>query len=415
MMMSSESNVVLIDDEIAMRESVSQFLSLSDCHVQSFANPADAINVLDADFSGVVVTDLRMPTLDGMAVLDAVKFIDPQIPVVMITGHGDIDSAVQAMRDGAYDFIEKPFQPQRLLATVIRAQDKRRLVLSNRQLRSSLGISKDVNDRLLGDCEAIISIREEIKQFANVDVNVLITGEIGTGKSVVAQCLHSHSEKDPSTLVRVDCSGVKEFQFIQNMMSDCANGTLVLENIDQLPQPSLGLLPAALQEHNARLVSTTTQQNLASLEHAEHRLSTITLHLPKLTLRSDDVILLFNHFSSLASLRFDMELPELSTSDIATLQTHSWPGNVHELEKIGERFVLYQTQSIDQLIDESRDIDVMPSLHQQVQAFERSVIEHALANHQGILADAANELGIPRRTLNDKLQRHGIDRERFQN
>ena len=409
-----KTNVVLIDDEATMRASVSQFMSLSDCDVQSFANPTEAVNVLSADFPGVVVTDLRMPTMDGMAVLEAVNFIDPQIPLVMITGHGDIDSAVQAMREGAYDFIEKPFQPQRLLASVLRAQEKRRLVITNRQLRKTLGNSPDIIDCLLGDCEAIRTIRQDIRRFADVNVNVLITGATGTGKSVVAQCLHTESEKAPSACIRINCTVNPSLNSLKNSLSECRGGTAILESIDQLPENILTDLPSLLEDNNVRLVSTTIDHSMKSLDHSELRLDTITLNLPDLSLRGDDIAMLFEHFTSLAALRFDAELPILSTADIAALQTHSWPGNMHELEKIAERYVLYQTQSLSQLIDQSGEGSAVLSLNQQVQRFECSVIERALANHQGRLADAANDLGIPRRTLNDKLQRHDIDRERFQ-
>lgn len=414
MSVASKTIVVLIDDEAAMRASVGQFMSLSDCEVQSFANPTEAVNVLSADFTGVVVTDLRMPTLDGMAVLEAVNFIDPQIPLIMITGHGDIDSAVQAMREGAYDFIEKPFQPQRLLTTVLRAQDKRRLVLSNRRLRKTLGNSTNISDCLLGECEAIRTIREDIRRFADVDVNVLITGDNGTGKSVVAQCLHTESNKAASASIRINCGVNPSLDSLKNSLSECRGGTAILESIDQLPQNLLSALPSLLQDNNVRLVSTADRTSLATSDYAELRLDTISIQLPPLSSRDSDIALLFEHFTSLAALRFDSDLPVLTTADIAALQTHSWPGNMHELEKIAERYVLYQTQSLSQLIDQSGSNATMLSLNQQVQRFERTVIERALANHQGQLADAANELGIPRRTLNDKLQRHDIDRERFQ-
>lgn len=411
---SAKTNVVLIDDEASMRASVSQFLSLSDCEIQSFEIPADAVNALSADFTGVVVTDLRMPTLDGMAVLEAVNFIDPQIPLVMITGHGDVDSAVQAMRQGAYDFIEKPFQPQKLLATVLRAQEKRHLILSNRQLRKTLGTSTDVSDCLLGECEDIRNIRQDIRRFANVNVNVLVTGDKGTGKSVVAQCLHNESEKSPSASIRVNCSIGPSLDSVKNSLEECHGGSAVFESIDLLPKNVLSALPAILQENNIRLISTTDDTALETLELNELRLDTITLSLPPLSKRGDDIAILFEHFSSLAALRFDADLPVLTTDDIATLQTYSWPGNLHELEKIAERYVLYQTQSLNQLIDQSGATASALPLNLQVQRFERSVIERAMANHQGRLADAAKELGIPRRTLNDKLQRHAIDRERFQ-
>jgi len=414
MNMNSKTSVVLIDDEAAMRASVGQFMSLSDCDVQSFANPTEPVNSLSAEFTGVVVTDLRMPTLDGMAVLEAVNFIDPQIPLIMITGHGDIDSAVQAMREGAYDFIEKPFQPQRLLAAVLRAQEKRHLILSNRQLRKSVGNSTAVSDCLLGECHAIRTIRQDIRRFADVDVNVLISGQVGTGKSVVAQCLHTESAKDLSTLIRINCNANLSLGSLENSLNDCNGGTAVLESIELLPQELISSLPALLQDNNVRLVSTTIHESLDISNHAELRLDTITLKIPPLSARGDDITVLFEHFASLAALRFDAELPQLTADDIANLQTHSWPGNMHELETIAERYVLYQTQSLHQLIDRSSDDSEALSLNKQVQRFECTVIERALANNKGRLADAANELGIPRRTLNDKLQRHDIDRERFQ-
>lgn len=411
---SLRTQVVLIDDEAALRESVSQYLSLYDCEVQTFASAAEAINQIGPSFKGVVVSDLRMPTLDGMAVLDAVKNIDPDIPLILITGHGDIDSAVQAMQNGAYDFIEKPFQPQRLLTTITRAQEKRHLIINNRQLRQTLGNTTDMQDCLIGQSEPIQTIREDIQRFADVDVNVLITGAVGTGKSVVAQCLHSQSRKPPSNLVRLDCTNLANTKDLPTWLQDCEGGTLVLESIDHLDTPMLTQLTDAMQENSTRVVGTTTQADFPKQAPVHHRLSTVTLSLPPLAERGEDIGLLFEHFATLASLRFNVALPEISTQDVAQLHTHNWPGNVYELEKVAEQFVLYQTRSLAQLMQPQDTSQTPESLTQQVQAFEQSLIEHALAQHGGRLADAAQALGIPRRTLNDKLQRHSIDRGRFQ-
>lgn len=408
------TQVVLIDDEIALRESVSQYLTLHECEVQTFASAADAINQLSPTFKGVVVSDLRMPTLDGMAVLDAVKTIDPEIPLILITGHGDIDSAVQAMQNGAYDFIEKPFQPQRLLSTITRAQEKRHLIVNNRQLRQTLGNSTDMQDCLIGQCDQLQIIREDIRRFADVNVNVLITGAVGTGKSVVAQCLHSQSQKSQSNLVRLDCSNLSDTKDLSFWLPDCESGTLVLESIDRLDSQLLTSLSSVMQENGTRVIGTTTQADFPKQTPAHHRLSTVTFCLPPLGERGDDIGLLFEHFATLASLRFGVELPDISTQDVAQLHTHAWPGNVYELEKVAEQFVLYQTRSLSQLMQPVDASQTPESLTQQVQAFEQSLIEHALAQHAGRLAEAAQALGIPRRTLSDKLQRHSIDRSRFQ-
>ncbi|HWV10691.1 MAG TPA: sigma-54-dependent Fis family transcriptional regulator, partial [Pseudomonas sp.] len=185
--------VIVVDDEAAIREAVQQWLELSGFRVQTCASAAQALALVDRDFPGVVVSDVRMPGRDGLQLLDALLERDRDLPVILVTGHGDVPMAVQAMSQGAYDFIEKPFTPERLLNSVRRALDKRRLVCENRQLRQQFAFKDSIEGQLLGVSRSMESLRRQILELAGTSVNILIRGETGCGKERVARCLHDFS------------------------------------------------------------------------------------------------------------------------------------------------------------------------------------------------------------------------------
>lgn len=433
--------VLLIDDERAMRESVSQWLSLADCSVKCYANSQKALTQITDQFEGVVVTDLRMPAVDGMGVLHTIMDIDRDIPVVLITGHGDVNSAVDAMQHGAYDFIEKPFQPDRLLSTIKRAGEKRKLVLQNRQLRQRAQSGSSIEERLLGDCASMRTIRQNIVSFAGVDVDVLIVGETGTGKEVVAHALHDLSMRKNSYFKAIDCGAIPQHLIEQALFgsSDASisagpfeqaeGGTVFLDEVTNMPAEQQVKLLRILEQREVQRIGEiqTRDLNIRVLSAANalldkhvidgnfrtdllFRLNTLEMRLPPLRERDDDCILLFEHFASRASANYQREVPMLSSRDITSLRTHNWPGNVRELKNIAERFVLYQVEPISSLIHLTDKSPKRKSFAQQVQDFERSVIEYAMNHCNGNISDSADYLGLPRRTLSDKLQKYTIKR-----
>jgi len=434
--------VLFIDDERAMRESVAQWLSLADCSVECFARGTDALELITHELDGIVITDLRMPELDGMGLLDAILNIDPDIPVVIITGHGDINSAVEAMQNGAYDFIEKPFQPERLLSTIRRAAEKRELILQNRQLRKRAESGRSIEERLLGNCACMRKVRTDIAQFSDVDVDVLLIGETGTGKEVVARALHDFSARKSQPFKALDCGSIPDDQVEHSLFgqSDKAlhtgpfeqanGGTVFLDELSNMPVSQQVKLLRVLEQREVQRIGENSVRPLdirvlsavnASLDESLSsgdfrrdllfRLNTLEMRLPPLRERDDDCVLLFEHFVGTASATYQRESPSITSQDITALRTHRWPGNVRELKTVAERFVLYQKERVTDLIMPGDATSRPANFAQQMQAFEKSVIEYAMKECNGKLTEVSEYLGLPRRTLSDKLQKHGITRD----
>jgi len=434
--------VLFIDDERAMRESVAQWLSLADCSVECFARGTDALELITHELDGIVISDLRMPELDGMGLLDAILNIDPDIPVVIITGHGDINSAVEAMQNGAYDFIEKPFQPERLLSTIRRAAEKRELILQNRQLRKRAESGRSIEERLLGNCARMRKVRTDIAQFSDVDVDVLLIGETGTGKEVVARALHDFSARKSQPFKALDCGSIPDDQVEHSLFgqSDKAlhtgpfeqanGGTVFLDELSNMPVSQQVKLLRVLEQREVQRIGENSVRPLdirvlsavnASLDESLSsgdfrrdllfRLNTLEMRLPPLRERDDDCVLLFEHFVGTASATYQRESPSITSQDITALRTHRWPGNVRELKTVAERFVLYQKERVTDLIMPGDATSRPANFAQQMQAFEKSVIEYAMKECNGKLTEVSEYLGLPRRTLSDKLQKHGITRD----
>lgn len=425
-----------------MRESISQWLNLADHEVVSFADSQLALRQISEQFNGVLVTDLKMPGIDGIGVLQAVMKIDADIPVVLITGHGDVNSAVEAMQQGAYDFIEKPFEPERLLSTIKRAAEKRSLIIQNRLLREQADTGRSIEERLVGDCAAIRRIRADIARFSTVDVNILLIGETGTGKEVIARCLHDFSNRRDKAFKVIDCGAIpgdriaEELFGTENGTSQAGpfeladEGTLLLDEITNMPINQQVTMLRVLEQRevrrigdsssrpiDVRLVSAADSSIKLSIENNAFRsdlyfrLNTLEIYLPPLRERDDDCVLLFEYFTRKASQLYNSERPNLTSQDIAALRTHHWPGNVRELKNLAERFVLYQTRSVSQLMVPEDEWMQKKSLAQQILAFEKSVIQYALDKCNGNISETAEFLSVPRRTLSDKIQRHELSKE----
>lgn len=442
--------VILIDDERAMRDSLGQWLELAGHPVSCHADGRAALERLDAHWPGVVVTDLRMASLDGLGVLDAVKCCDADIPVVLITGHGDVDSAVEAMRRGAYDFIEKPFQPERLGSSVARALEKRALVLQNRRLAQRLGDGAALEQRLMGDSALMRRVRQDIVNFAAVDVDVLLVGETGTGKEVMARCLHDLGSRCAAPFRAIDCSAIAPDRVEASLFGDAHpdalsgapptaspfeladGGSLLLDEIVDMPAAHQVKLLRVLEQRevqrvgeqrlrrfDVRLISAADERLPDALtagtfrRELYFRLNTIELSVPPLRDRGEDALQLFDHFVDAAAQRFARERPPTRTADATALLSHSWPGNVRELRAIAERFVLYGDASVAELLAGEPVVARRPGLAHEVAAFEKALIERALLRANGDVNAASDALGVPRRTLGDKLARHGIERARF--
>ncbi|MBU3059380.1 sigma-54-dependent transcriptional regulator [Pseudomonas indica] len=435
--------VIFVDDEAAIREAVQQWLELSGFTVHVCIDAAQALALVDRDFPGVVVSDVRMPGSDGLQLLERLQNLDADLPVLMVTGHGDVPMAVQALRQGAYDFIEKPFNPERLLDSVRRALEKRRLVCENRQLRQQFALKDRIEAQLLGVSRPMENLRRQILELAGTSVNVLIRGETGSGKERVARCLHDFSPRVAKPFVALNCAAIPESIFESELfghesgaftgaqgkrigrIEHADGGTLFLDEVESLPLAQQVKLLRVLQEKTLERLGSnrSIQVDLRVISAAKpdlqdevragrfredllYRLNVAELRIPPLRERREDIPLLFNHFAAVAAERHNRELQPLTPQELSRLVAHNWPGNVRELINAAERYALGLTSS-----EETQQGP--QSLAEQMEAFEAQCLHTALQRCQGNISDVMALLQIPRRTLNEKMQRHGLSRSSY--
>jgi two-component system, NtrC family, C4-dicarboxylate transport response regulator DctD len=439
--------ILFVDDEAPMREAVAQWLGLAGFELLLHDKAESALEVLNADFPGILVTDLKMEGMDGMALLRHLQAIDPELPAVVITGHGDVETAVEAMRLGAYDFIEKPFAPERFLEVVRRASDKRALVIENRRLRRAVG-EQQLSSRIIGVSKAAQTLRAAVAELASTDVSVILYGETGVGKDLVARCLHDFGHRNKANYVAINCAAVPdtmvESEFFGHeagaftsavraragKLEHANGGTLFLDEIDSMPLATQTKLLRALQDRvierlgsnrsvpvNLRpIAASKIDLRKASAENKfrldlYYRLSVIELVVPPLRNRVDDIPLLFEYFATLAAQAHGRELRPISVATANMLMAQSWPGNVRELRNAAERYALGLAEPFtgrQAAPDAERR-----SLAEQVEAFERALIERCLLETGGKISAVIERLDIPRRTLSEKMARLGLDRRRF--
>ncbi|WP_029356881.1 sigma-54 dependent transcriptional regulator [Bosea sp. 117] len=439
----SAHDVLLVDDDDEVRTAYAQTLQLDGLDTVSFASAADALKQITPAFAGVVVSDVRMPGMDGLALLKAVAQIDREIPVVLVTGHGDVPMALEAMRGGAWDFIEKPADPVLLVETVRRALQHRRLVLENRALRQPAVPDDAWSGRLIGRSEAMQRVRRTLSVLADAPTDVLLFGETGTGKELAARALHDFGRRRTARFVAVNCAALPESMIESELFGHEAGaftgarerrigkiehanrGTLFLDEIESMPLGAQTRLLRALQERSIerlgsnaeipvdiRVVAATKVDLVAWAsegrfrEDLVYRLNTVTVRLPPLRDRREDVPMLFRHFVARLAERHGVEPETPSTAALAALMERSWPGNVRELRNEAERFVL----GLENLPGVAAANAPVAPLDAAVDAAERQAILAALARHGGRVGQSADALGVSRKTLYLKMRKHGLER-----
>ena len=436
--------VIVVDDEASIRTAVEQWLSLSGFQVQTFSRAEECLAQLPRDFPGVILSDVRMPGMGGLELLARLQEQDSDLPVILLTGHGYVPMAVEAMRDGAYDFLEKPFSPQTLLASLARAMEKRRLVLENRQLHEQADHRSRLEHSLLGVSRSLQTLRRQVLELAALPVNVLIRGETGSGKELVARCLHDFGPRAAKPFVALNCAAIPEALFEAELFGHesgaftgaqgkrigkleyADGGTLFLDEIESMPLAQQVKLLRVLQEQklerlgsnqsiavDLRIVAATKPDLLDEAragrfrEDLAYRLTVAQLRLPPLRERREDIPLLFEHFAYSAAERMGRTSTPLSGPQLSRLLSHDWPGNVRELANAAERSVLGLGEPEPDAIDPGQ------SLAAQQEAFEAQCLRSALTRHKGDVKAVLEELQLPRRTFNEKMQRHGLAREMF--
>ena len=438
--MPNAMKIAIVDDEQDMRQSVSQWLALSGFETETFACAEDALKALGGDYPGLVVSDIKMPGMDGMTFLKRLMSADSALPVIMITGHGDVPMAVEAMRIGAFDFLEKPFNPEQMTEMAKRAAAARRLTLDNRALRRELSDGTGIMNKLIGGSLVMERLREDILDLGQADGHVLIDGETGTGKTLTAHALHAVGAKPGRKFVLYSCAGDEEQTLAARLfgpnetdelplLEQARGGTLVLEDIDALPATLQARLLGWMNEQGApaetRIVaiSNLSEQGKTCEDVLRpdlyYRLAAMKITLPPLRARGEDVLTLFTRFAEEAAEEYGCDTPEVSAQEAAQILQAPWPGNIRQLINVAERAAMQNrrgTGTISSLLM-SGEGEAEPGmttegkpLKEYVEAFERMLIDNTMRRHKGSIVAVMDELCLPRRTLNEKMAKYGLSR-----
>lgn len=439
------ATVCLIEDDEAILNSCSQSLMLEGFEVRPHASAQSYLSAARPEFPYVVITDVNLPDEDGLSLMRQVLAANPQVPVIIMTGHGDIGMAVGAMREGAFDFIEKPFSPDRLVTTVRNAADKAQLLsrvaaLTQEQVSGA--------QTLIGQSERLAMLRQQIAALAPTGVDILINGETGTGKEVVAQSLHAQSGRS-GPFVAINCAALPESIFESELFGHEAgaftgalkrrvgkfefaqNGTIFLDEIESMPLALQAKLLRTIQDRTIQRlganesipvscrVIAATKTNLKTLSDQGQfrsdlyfRLNVVNLYLPPLREIRDDIPLLFNFYLHQFRQKYQTSATDAGPAVLRYLVSHEWPGNIRELKNFAERVALGFPFAEGSVASDGTE---PLTLNRMLERAEREALNSALRLASGHVADAAEILGIPAKTLYDKLARFSIAVTDFKN
>ena len=441
--MARVMKIMIVDDEMDMRQSVSQWLALSGYDTETYASAEEALSHLPLDYAGIVVTDIRMPKMDGMTFLKKIMAMDSTLPVILVTGHGDVPLAVEAMRLGAFDFLEKPFDPDRMTEIAKRAAQNRRIALDSRALRRELSDGSGLVEKLIGTSGVMQRLREDLLDWGQADGHALIDGEIGTGKTLVAHALHAVGPRAGRKIIAFSCAAWSEDQLVTKLFGPTADGTLplveearggtlCLEDIEAMCHPVQSRLLAFMNEQG-----TPPQTRIIAIcnDHAPdktvegslrpdlfYRLSALTIILPPLRQRGEDILTIFTQMAQKFSEEYGCDTPILTTQEAAQLLQAPWPGNVRQLINITERAVLQSRRGLGAVVSLLLADDDMagPSLTTEgkplkdyVESFERMLVDTTMRHHKGNISAVMDELCLPRRTLNEKMAKYNLVRSDY--
>jgi two-component system, NtrC family, C4-dicarboxylate transport response regulator DctD len=431
--MADRGVVMLVEDDDDLRVATAETLADAGFAVTAFAGAAAALTALTPDWPGAVLTDIRMPGLSGLEFLEAAQTAASGVPFVVITGHGDVTSAIRAMRAGAHDFLEKPCAPELLVDVLRRAVEMRRLSLENAALRDRLATALRPEDQLLGRSPVMADLRRRVVALAGLRVDLLIAGETGTGKELVARILHTLSPRREGPFVAINCGALAVGEVDRELFGDAESpgrlaradgGTLFLDELEAMPDAlqvrllrvleareiaPLGGAPRLLdlrilgsvKDDPARLVAEGRLR-----ADVFHRFNAGALRLPALRDRPGDAELLLDHFAADAARRHGLPKPAVPAELRRQADWHRWPGNVREVRTIAERLVI----GLDVALDASQpDLPrVTEGYDAAMDAFESRLLQAALLQTGGRKAEAADLLGIPRKRLYLRLRHHGL-------
>ena len=373
------AKILVIDDEKPIRNTLKEILEYEDHKVEIAADGFEGLEKAKENKYDIILCDIKMPNMDGIEVLEKLEEFSPDVPVIMISGHGSVETAVEALKKGAYDFIEKPLELNRLLVTIRNALERKDLVVETKKLKRKVSKTYD----MVGESEAITKIKEMIDRVAPTDARVLITGKNGTGKELVARWLHEKSQRAGQPFIEVNCAAIPS-ELIESELfghekgaftsahkqrkgkfEQATGGTIFLDEIGDMSLSAQAKVLRALQENkisrvgsdkqikvDVRIIAATNKDLKKEIgdnnfrEDLYHRLSVILIQVPTLNERIDDVPILAAHFMDLICEDYGMPKKELSDDAIKELQKIKWTGNIREFRNVLERLIILSEESI---------------------------------------------------------------------
>lgn len=444
--MTMDKRITLIDDELDVVEAVGEMLELEGFTVTGFTDPKSGLKSLSPDSRQVVLCDVRMPQLDGLSMLEAIQSRSPHCEVILMSGHGDIPMAIEAIKLGAFDFIEKPLQSDELIEKLNLAATH----IHNAPRAQNTTVEQPIENVIIGVSSQMEMIRTQVLALARTGVDTIINGETGTGKEVIARALHRYSARREKPFVAINCGGMTESIIESELFGHEAGsftsankkrigkieqahgGTLFLDEIESMPISVQIKLLRVIQERVIERVGGNTlipvditvvaasKADLAELSQRGefradlfYRLNIASLNLPPLRQRKEDIQSLFRHFVVQASQKYKTRASTLYAEQIQQLCRHDWPGNVRELRNVADRFVLG-------IVGEGFDLQAPSTLssdgfafEQQMEQYERNVLTEALIEMGGNINEVSLRLNLPRKTLYRKMKKHQLDKESF--
>ena len=447
--------IIVVDDEKEVALGYQRILNRIGYDVTIFDSAKKAIPSLTSEWPGILVTDIMMPEMDGITLMKKVQGVDPELPIVLVTGKGSIRMAVDAVKEGAYDFIEKPFDPESFQEVVKRALEKRQYVIEVRDLKDKITHINQNEVNLVGNSPVMERLKKIIKNVAISHADVLILGETGTGKDMVAKSLHQGSNRKEKPFVAINCGALPEAIIESELFGheegaftgaqkkrigkfEYADGGVVfLDEIESMPLHLQVKLLRVLQEKevepvgsnktipiNIRVFSATKVDLREASDKGEfredlyYRLNAVTISLPPLSQRKEDIPLLFHHFVNSYCSRNNQNAPEISRNVIDGLLSRSWKGNVRELKNEAEKFCMnldfdnFQPASKKEHSPGSVNID-SSTYKKRMMDFEKELIKNELIYNKGSIKKTLESLEIPRQTLREKMIKYNLDRKNY--
>ena len=406
------TTVLIVEDEMNVREALAQTLELADLSPIPTGSFVAAKDLITRDFPGVILSDIRMPGKDGMHLLDYAHRVDPELPVILLTGEGDIPMAVNAMDRGAFDFLEKPCSNETLIDRIKRAAKSRDLIMENRRLKQEMTRGDAAARMLYGNSARANILREQTRHMARIDSPVLVYGPPGSGVSKVAEVVYLLSSRSDRAFSKLSAPATNE-TVLADAIAAHDDGTIFIDEVGRLdPACQFSLLEHLDNGRGARILAGSTQ-SLDELTRTGgfntdlfYRLETMQLRIPALSERPEDIPVLFKHYVSQAAEQAGLEAPDISDDVIAALMARDWPGNARSLMNVAMRFAFGLG-----LAEEADDTDL--GLAEKMAQVERSLIATALERHKGNASETARSLKLPRKTFYDKLTRHGLRAEDY--